>query len=254
MWVACRQIGKVVVGLVIGVIGCFPTQVQAQDKKSSITGRVSTAGGTLPVPGARIRVVNIRKAAVTDSVGRFEFSALRPGQYLVEAVVIGYAPLSAVVVLAADERKDIEFRTDSAGALLPTIFVEGEEQPSLIRAITVFERRMAGGHGRFITRDDILERRPMRILDMIRFLPGVRMNCYGTSCQVRLNHDPRNCQPAVFVDDQRTSMFVLENTPPNDIEGVEIYRGPSETPPELNNEQARCGGAIALWTRRGLSR
>ena len=249
-----QQAGTVVVGLVIGVIGCFPTQVQAQEKKASITGRVSTAGGTVPVPGARIKVVNVRKTAVTDSVGRFEFASLRPGQYLVEAMVIGYAPLSAVVVLVENERKDIEFRTDTAGALLPTIYVEGEEQPMLIRAATVFERRKAGGHGRYITRDDILQRNPMRILDMIRFLPGVRMNCYGTSCQVRLNHDPRNCPPAVFVDDQRTSITVLENTPPNDIEGVEIYRGPSETPPELNNELARCGGVIALWTRRGLSR
>ena len=28
----------------------------------------------------------------------------------------------------------------------------------------------------------------------------------------------------------------------------------SETPPELNDEVARCGGAIVIWTRRGRSR
>jgi hypothetical protein len=238
---------------VSGGAGRPATPAEAQSRKSSITGRV-TIEGTTAVAGARISIVNLHKTVTSDSIGRFGFVSLAAGQYLVEARVIGYAPLSAVVEIQEDERKDIEFRTDSAGRLLPTIYVEGEEQPDLIRTMTVFERRMAGGHGRFITRDAILRRNPMRIMDMIRFLPGVRSACNGSSCQVRLNHDPSNCPPAIFIDDQHTSISILETTPPSSIEGVELYRGPSETPPELNNEVARCGGAIAVWTRRGLSR
>jgi carboxypeptidase family protein len=241
-------------GLFAGVIFGHPALLYGQSKKASITGRVTASGGSVPVPGARISVVNLHRSTVTDSVGRFAFNSLQPGRYLLEASLIGFAPLNAIVVVAENERKDVEFRTDSAGALLPTIYVEGEAQPELVRPMTKFERRMAGGHGRFLTRDAILERNPFKIMDMIRFLPGVRTNCYGTSCQVRLNNDPSGCPPAVFIDDQRTSVSVLESTPPGDIEGVEIYRGPSETPPELNNELARCGGAIAVWTRRGLSR
>jgi hypothetical protein len=230
-----------------------PEALLSQTKQSSITGRVTVEGNT-PVPGARIKVVNIHRTVVTDSVGRFAFHSLTRGQYLVEATVIGYAPLSAVVVIQDNERKDIEFRTDTVGRLLPTIYVEGEEQPELIRTMSTFERRRALGHGKFITRDDILQRNPMRIIDMIRFLPGVRTRCVGASCQVRLNHDPSGCPPAVFIDDQHTSIMILESTPPSSIEGVELYRGPSETPPELNNETARCGGVIAVWTRRGLSK
>jgi len=159
--------------------------------------------------------------------------------------------LAALVDLQEGERKDLEFRTDTLGQLLPTVFVEGESQPALVHFPTTFERRMTSGHGRFITREDIVQRNPMRILDMIRFLPGVRSDCRGLMCQVRLNQDPSGCPPAVFVDDQWTSLSVLDNTPPTDIEGIEIYRGPSETPSEINNEAARCGGAIAIWTRRG---
>ncbi len=243
----------VLAGLVAGAMSALPAPLHGQSKKASISGRVTASGGSVPVPGARISVVNLHRSAVTDSVGRFTFNALQPGHYLVEAMIIGFAPLSAIVLVTENEQKDIEFRTDSAGALLPTIYVQGEEQPLAIHTVTVFERRMAAGHGRFITREAILDRNPMKIMDMIRFLPGVRTNCYGTSCQVRLNHDPTGCPPAVFIDDQRTSISVLETTPPADIEGVEIYRGPAETPPELNNEVARCGGAIVVWTRRGLS-
>ncbi len=239
--------------LLAGLLVVAAVPLVAQSKKATIAGRVTGSGGTVAVPGAKISVVNIHKSAMTDSVGRFEFPSLQPGRYLVEATVIGFAPLSAIVTVAESERKEVEFRTDSIGQLLPTIYVEGESQPELVHTTTMFERRMALGHGRFITRDAIIERNPMRIMDMIRFLPGVRTRCVGSTCQVRLNTDPSGCAPAIFLDDQHTGVTVLETTPPGDIEGVEIYRGPSETPPELNNEVARCGGAIVVWTRRGLS-
>lgn len=229
----------------------FAIPIEAQSRTATISGRViSTAQGE-PIPGARVFLLSLRKMVATDSVGRFAFPDLKPGSYRIEANLIGMPPLTAVVTVIAGEHKDIEFRTDSLGQLLPTVFVEGESAPNLIRATTVFERRMAVGSGRFITRDEIVRRNPVRIVDMIRFLPGVRSDCRGFVCQLRLNHDPANCPPAIFIDDQRSHISVLDNTPATDVEGVEIYRGPSETPPELNNETARCGGAIALWTRRG---
>jgi hypothetical protein len=225
----------------------------AQDRKEkpSIGGRVVSASSEQAIPGVRINLLNARKSTKTDSVGRFRFENLRPGAYQVEAVLLGFAPLTAVVRLEEGERKELEFRTDSAGQLLPTIYVDGESQPDLIKELTKFERRMALGTGRYITRQQILDRRPIALMDMIRFMPGVRTNCYGTSCRVLLNHDPRQCGPAIFVDEQATSMAVLESTVPTAVQGIEIYRGPSETPPELNNETARCGGAIVIWTRRG---
>lgn len=223
----------------------------AQDKKATISGRVVSAERGTPIPGVRVTLLNQRKSAKTDSIGRFAFGSLKPGTYHIEVALIGFMPLAAAVAVGENERKEIEFRTDSAGVLLPTIFVEGESQPDLIRVLTKFDRRMAIGVGRFITREQILQRNPMRLMDLIRMLPGVRTQCNGISCQVKLNHDPRGCGPAIYVDEVRTSMAVLETTAPTDVQGIEVFRGPAETPPELNNETARCGGAISIWTRRG---
>ena len=246
-----RLLFSAVIGLSVVAVAFGPSRASAQRSKGSISGRVVMSKGGTPVPGARIFLTNVRKRLATDSVGRFVFEGLNPGAYRIEASLIGFAPLSAVVSLAAGERKDIEFRADTLGQLLPTIFVEGEPEPVPLRVITTFERRMSVGMGRFITRDDIVKRNPIRLIDMIRFLPGVRSDCRGSICQVSLNHDRSGCPPAIFVDDQRTSLAVLDITPPSDVEGVEVYRGAAETPPELNNEVARCGGAIAIWTRRG---
>lgn len=230
-----------------------PSRAEGQAKTAAITGRVTNFDGA-PVPGARVVLVTLRKTVATDSVGRFAFRELKAGPYRLQANLIGYPPLYSLIQINDGELKDVEFRVDSAGQLLPTIFVEGEPQPELIRNLTTFERRQSAGHGRFITREDIVRRNPMRIMDMIRFLPGVRSDCRGFTCQIRLNQDPTGCPPAIFMDDQHTNIAVLDNTPPMDIEGLEIYRGPAETPPELNNEIARCGGAIVLWTRRGERR
>lgn len=242
------------IGSLVGaaVIAGFSSS-SAQSKTATISGRV-VAASREPIPGARITVLNLRKSIATDSAGRFAFPELKPGSYRLEAAVIGFVPMAALVTVNAGDLKDIEFRTDSLGQLLPTIFVEGEPLPEVLRPTTVFERRMAVGHGRFITRDRILQRKPQKIMDMIRFEPGVKSDCRGFVCSLRLNRDTRiTCGPAIFVDGQETNIQVLDNTPPNDIEGVEIYRGPAEVPPEINTPTARCGGAIALWTRRGTS-
>jgi len=230
----------------------IPVLAVSQETRSSIGGRVVQSATGNPVSGARIRLLNVRKDTKTDSVGRFLFDKLKPGPYLIEVALIGLGPLNAVVDLAEGEHKDVEFRTDSAGVLLPTIYVEGEPQPELIKVLTKFERRMNRGSGRFITREQIIQRNPMRLMDLLRQMPGVRTNCRGLSCDIRLTQGPGACSPAVWVDDVRTTLAAIDGTMPSNVSGIELYRGPSETPPEINNEQARCGGAIVIWTRRGL--
>ncbi len=233
-----------------GTLAGSPT-VRAQSKNASITGRVVSSENGQPIAGVKIAVLGLRKTVGTDSLGRFAFNDLRAGSYRVEATLIGFAPLSAIVTVGQGERKDIEFRTDSEGQLLPTIFVEGEPEPQAMTVLTTFERRMAVGHGRFITREDILRRNPASLMDMIRFLPGVRSDCRTFVCRILLTRDRNDCPPAIFVDDQETSIQVLDITPPGDVQGIEVYAGPAQTPPELNTETARCGGVIAIWTRRG---
>ena len=242
LWVAC-----------LGVAGS-PERGAAQAKTASIIGRVVATDGGSPLAGVRITILNLRKTLASDSVGRFSFPDLKPGSYRIEASIIGFSPMSALVTVNAGETKDLEFRTDSAGQILPTVFVEGEPIPDMMVILSTFERRKAFGHGRFITREQIAQRNPHRLTDMLRFLPGVRSDCRGFTCRLWLTRGSESCSPAIYMDDQETSMAVLDNTPPNDVQGIEVYSGPAEVPPELNNETARCGGVIAIWTRRGLSR
>ena len=56
------------------------------------------------------------------------------------------------------------------------------------------------------------------------------------------------CQPYYIIDGQYQPGFELDLIPPNDIEGIELYKGSSETPPQFNRMNAVCG-VIVVWTR-----
>ncbi len=232
-------------------LAAHPASGAAQPRFASITGRVITGPAERPVSGITVVLLAVGGRATTDSAGRFSFLGLDAGTYRVEAGVEGMAPLAATVALAQGEQKEIEFRIDGAGERLPVVVSAPAGRAVVDAPPSAFVRRRARGNGRYFDQDEIRERRPHHLSDLLRLLPGVRVECRAGSCFVRLNNDPRGCAPAVFLDEQRSPVSAIDQTAPSDVLGLEIYRGPSETPPELNNDQARCGGAIAISTRRG---
>jgi hypothetical protein len=110
-------------------------------------------------------------------------------------------------------------------------------------------RRKSEGRGRYITKEDIAARQSATLPDALRGLAGVRIECRTSIvCQVRMARSPRNCGPGYFMDGIPTDPAAVYLTPVNEIEGIEVYSGPSETPPELEGVASRCG-VIVLWTR-----
>jgi len=90
------------------------------------------------------------------------------------------------------------------------------------------------------------------MMDLLRSVPGVRVECPRSErvCRLRMSRAPRNCGPAFFLDGIPADATVFYLQSPNDVEGVEVYSGPSETPPELEGIRSGCG-AVAIWTRIG---
>lgn len=228
-----------------------PVPGAAQPRSASITGRVVSGSAERPLSGVGVVLVTVERSTTTDSAGRFVFSDLDSGTYRIEAVLEGAAPLVATFTLSQGERKQVDFRIDGSEARPAVAVGDSGMRPAVSIPVSAFERRRANGNGRYFDQDDIQARRPHRLMDLLRQLPGVRIDCQAGNCSVRLNNHPRGCAPAVFLDEQRSVLAALDFTAPADVLGLEIYRGPSETPPELNNDQARCGGAIAISTRRG---
>jgi hypothetical protein len=223
----------------------FAVPVAAQGRLGRIKGVIIEGQRGTPIEGARISLVGTDRAAVTDNRGEFDFEDLEPGRYVIRAAAIGFAVLNSPLILKERETLDIQFEAESEGVRLPDLTVEERANHGPMDWI----RRKSAGRGRYISRADIESRRAATVPDALRNLAGVRIECRTSIvCVVRMARSPRNCGPGYFMDGIPADPAVVWLTPVQDIEGIEVYSGPAETPPELEGFQSRCG-AIVLWTR-----
>lgn len=115
---------------------------------------------------------------------------------------------------------------------------------------TGFEQRRRQGMGRFVTRADIVRRNPSNLVWMFEGMPGVTVT--GNRVTITRNLG-RPCPAATYLDGMYVPLFDLSMIDPQSVYGIEVYRGPADTPMQF--QQGRSGaacGAIAVWTRRGL--
>jgi outer membrane cobalamin receptor len=111
------------------------------------------------------------------------------------------------------------------------------------------------GQGHFIDSRVLRQSEHRRLSELLRAVRGVRLVPLGATKTVAMSRS--NCPMSIWIDGIR-SYQPARGLPPPDInefpivqlEGVEIYRGPAETPLELGGTGQSCG-AIVLWTRRG---
>ncbi|MHB1328717.1 MAG: carboxypeptidase-like regulatory domain-containing protein [Gemmatimonadales bacterium] len=227
------------IGLVDGV-----APIAAQAGSGTIKGVVMTASPRQPLEGVRIRLMGTPLNAVSDSKGRFQFRDLDPGKYVIEAAAIGYTTMNSPLLLGERETLELEFHASSEAVRLPDVTVEERAE----HGPRDWLRRKSEGRGRYITRKHLEERRITYLPDALRMVAGVRVECRGSVCRAQMIRSQRGCGPGYYIDGIPAHSSALWLTPVNEIEGIEVYSGPSETPPELETGNTSCG-AIALWTR-----
>jgi hypothetical protein len=222
------------------------TSAPAQSPTTSvIRGVLLNGADRRPIEGGRITLVGTAHAATTGARGEFELAGLGPGRYVIRAAAIGFASLTSPIDLKENFILDVEFETQPEAVKLPEITVEEQANHGPMDWL----RRRTEGRGRYITRTEIERRNAATLPDVLRMLPGVRIECRGSSvCFVRMTRAPRGCSPAFFMDGIPSDPAIAYLTPLQEVEGVEVYSGPAETPPELESQRARCG-VVVIWTR-----
>ena len=80
----------------------------------SLAGIVETSTTFAAIPGASVEVLGTPLATTTDAGGNYSFASIPAGSYSVVADAVGYAPVSAVVVINADEAANENFALDTA--------------------------------------------------------------------------------------------------------------------------------------------
>ncbi len=112
---------------------------------------------------------------------------------------------------------------------------------------------MRTGQGYFITREELLQTAIDRPSDALRGVPRVEVRPYrGVDGQlVLIGFGTLACEPRYMVDGTLMQEgFILDDVRLDEIELIEIYRGPSEVPTQYRGGTNRCG-LIAIRIRSG---
>ena len=243
---------RALVVLLVVCFVCLATTVSAQPaRRDGATVRLSVrASSGAPLGGARVRV-GTSPAAEADDDGVVRLTGLPAGDNWVHVRRLGYRPDSLSVLVAADVLVDTTLTLHQVAVGLAPVTVIGRRD--LSGPMAGFYRRQESGNGRFITLAEIERRNPLNLTDLLRTVPGFRIETRGFRNNVRVRGS--RCAPLVWLDGQ--GLFAgdidLDTFSPRSFEAIEIYSGGASVPVEFQGNQrvsSSCG-TILLWSRRG---
>jgi len=243
-----RRVAALVLAQFVLAAALCPAQAQAPAATATLRGTVVDSAGA-PVAGATVSVLPARTlGAVSDDSGRFTVEHVPVGPVRLAARRLGYAPVAMTVEMPARGLDSVRVEMQATAFLLDTVTIT-DSLPD--QWLSTFNRRRARGNGYFLTRADIERLRPHTMADLLRHLPGIRIEhgTWGTRVLfMRGGVGGQPCAPQLFVHGMTYSGYV-DDFLPNDIEAIEVYVGISTVPVELQTARAHTCGAIVFWTR-----
>jgi hypothetical protein len=208
------------------------------------------------------------RATVSDSLGRFTLTAPN-GEITLHVRALGYTPFDTVVVLTGRALAPVLVMSRIVAMLDTTrIRAAATGKPAryanTARFDAFYERKARAIGGSFLTREDIERADVSDAVDLLRRVPGVRIQrsssgiaralfprCAGAVDPARReSSDGRGPSPVVqvFVDGTKVSepFVTLTSLSASDVEAMEVYRGVAELPAEAAGNGC---AAIMIWTR-----
>lgn len=224
-------------------------RVAAQDAAYTFVAGVFDGVTGRPVEAAFAAALGTDSWAVTDANGSFRLNGLTRGRHVIRVWRIGYTPTTFSVTFDSLPLNVLNapIGLQPIPVQMPEMVVEGDRTRLVAGPLREFYRRRREERGRFYTREEIERRRADRLEDVLRDVPGVAVQSLGNlRTTIRLG---AACEPVYYVDGIQSNEGLALSLRPERIEGIEVYRRPSEIPADLNTGSAACG-VIVLWTRR----
>ncbi len=237
-----------------GLAGLALVAAPGLHAQSAIAGVVVDDSTGAPVPAVEVvlQAANLRQT--TDSAGKFVLGNLPPGLHLALLRKIGYRPVQLRVILVAEDTLTVSVKLQPAAVELAPIEVTASAVPPGMEA---FEERRSRGEGQFID-SRVLRRSEHRLLsDLLRTVPGVALKYVGGGDRMFLVSRRVGCAMQIYFDGVKIFEPRVGAAEPPDInqfgvtqlEAIEVYPGPAQTPPQLGGTGGKCG-TVVLWSRR----
>jgi hypothetical protein len=229
-----------------------PLALSVDAPHSLLQGRVLDQSSQA-VSGASVRIAGLADARVTDPDGTFDFGRVPPGTYRVTVEHLAYKPVTDTVEVDFSTRVDATIHVAPDVIALAPISIEVH---SLVLQRNGFYDRQKYGHGAFITRQQIEKEHVQESADVLRRVAGIRMQGPGRLGDRNVATARAGCPMRYIIDGTRTSTsYSIDYVSLGDIEGIEVYLGPSQVPSEYAAFPGETGGGcglIIIWTRQNV--
>jgi hypothetical protein len=223
----------------------------AEAQKGKLTGVVRDSAG-VPVPEADVSIPSAHLLTRTDNVGAFVLSRVDAGRAELSVRRLGFVPRSLQVDVKPNENDTLVVVMAAQALELPGVAINDQTKRHLLWIEDFYRRRAKGIGGTFYTRDDIEARHASRLSDVLREAPGVRFIRSRGGSGIRFDTPAnfrRDCVPQYFIDGQRVPNIEIDDLPARDVEGVELYAGPSSTPTQFQQGAVTSCGTVVIWSR-----
>lgn len=247
--------------LVLLLVAVSPGMVSGQDT-GTITGTVRDAGTQRPLQGAQVFLPGTQFGTITNSAGRFLLLNIPPGEVTVRVELIGYTAAEQTVTVTATGTASVDFELESSALQLDELVVTatgvrrkveiGNAVSTISAAAEVEERPIS-------TVSDLLQARAtgVQVIGSTGSLGmGARIRIRGSN-SASLSNEPIIYVDGVRIDNDPNSISFetggqspsrLNDLNPEDIESIEIIKGPSAA--TLYGSIA-ANGVIRITTKRG---
>lgn len=235
---------------------------------AAVAGVVRESGSGEPLAEALVVLPERGVGTYTDSAGRFAFGELRPGEANLEVRFLDRRSEERTVTLRPHEVTEVELALQVQAVEVPGLTVEAERRRR--GRMAGFHQRTERGKGHFFTREELARREGNQLHQVFRRVPGVDVvpcgripgrasqgshACYvvasGREAPSFIQRGP--CVPIFFVDGHRTPLdempLGINELSVSEIEGIEVYTGPAQTPPRFNSLAGGRCGVVVIWTR-----
>jgi len=227
-----------------------------------ISGTILDAATGEPVAGAAIEVADTARQnmdeTISDDSGRFTVRLPHSDRWVLTVERLGFEPFrSEPIHVRVAEWLIVEITLAEQAIALDPIVVTSRRSVGSAALQRFYERRdRAGrsGFGRFVVREEIDRASPLRPTDLLYSVSGIRVvrGLPGRGQGVRMSG---GCIPAIYIDGMQINRFNVHDSVDDyvsvlDIEGIEVYRGPTSQVPQYHD--SRGCGLLLVWTRAGV--
>ena len=238
------------------------------DAQRFISGSVVDTDGD---PVAYAVIESVTRRVVADDSGHFRVLT-GAGAGFLRIRRIGFKPLNAKYEAGADT--SLTLQLEPVARMLETAVIEATAVSRTL-VLRGFYRRYQDHErginaGQFITAEEIQQRSPNRITQMLEGRTGVKaarvggggynrfaQNCLAASAMCFAPQGVGGCWMTVYLDGRRlNSIRGGSNSPgmvdeiviPTHVAGMEVYTSPLRAPPEYQSLNGTCG-VVLIWTR-----